>query len=242
MLPAVDAHGGAGHEAAVLAGEEGHPAGDFLGHAEPADRDLGDDLLQHRCGHGGDHVGVDIARRDRVDCHPELRAFLRQRLGEAVDAGLGGGIVDLAVLPRLPVDRADVDDPAPAALAHAGEGRLGHVEAPAEVDAHDIVPVLEAHLVERAVAGDPGVVDDDVDGTELRLDRSAAGLRRLVIAHVPPPCRDAGRFGKGAGLFVIAGIIGDDRVALPLEPLADRLPDPARSSGDDRYPAHAILP
>src|SRR3546814_15468244 len=51
------------------------------------------------------------------------RAFLRQRLGEAVDARFGGGIVDLAVLARLPVDRADVDNAAPAALDHRSEER-----------------------------------------------------------------------------------------------------------------------
>jgi hypothetical protein len=61
---------------------------------------LGDDLLQHVLGHGRDHVGVDIAGRDRVDGDAGARAFLRQRLGEAVDAGLGGGVIDLAVLAR----------------------------------------------------------------------------------------------------------------------------------------------
>src|SRR3546814_5037556 len=34
-------------------------------------------------------------------------------LGEAVDARFGGGVIDLAILPRLAVDRTDVDDPPP---------------------------------------------------------------------------------------------------------------------------------
>src|SRR3546814_12768083 len=62
-----------------------------------------------------------------------------ERLGEAVDARFGGGIIDLAILARLAVDRADVDDAVPAALDHAGKGRFRHVEAAAEVDAHHIV-------------------------------------------------------------------------------------------------------
>src|SRR3546814_6111164 len=70
-------------------------------------RDFRDDLLQHVGGDGGDHVGVDIARRDRVHRDPGARAFLRQRLGEAVDARFGGGVIDLAILPRLAVDRTD---------------------------------------------------------------------------------------------------------------------------------------
>src|SRR3546814_5991768 len=81
-------------------------------------RDFRDDLLQHVGGDGGDHVGVDIARRDRVHRDPGARAFLRQRLGEAVDARFGGGVIDLAILPRLAVDRTDVDDPPPFTLAH----------------------------------------------------------------------------------------------------------------------------
>ena len=46
---------------------------------------------------------------------PLRGAFLRQRLGEAVDARLRGGVVDLAVLAGLAVDRADIDDAAEAA-------------------------------------------------------------------------------------------------------------------------------
>src|SRR3546814_2864349 len=61
------------------------------------------------------HVGIDIAGRDGVDGDAEFRAVLRQRLGKAVDARFGGVVIDLAILSRLPVDRADIDDPAPAA-------------------------------------------------------------------------------------------------------------------------------
>jgi hypothetical protein len=39
-------------------------------------------------------------------------------------AGLGGGIVGLARLALLAVDRRDVDDPAELALAHAGPDRV----------------------------------------------------------------------------------------------------------------------
>src|SRR3546814_4317704 len=75
----------------------------------------------------------------------ELRAFLRQRLGEAVNAGFGSGVIHLAILPRLAVDRPDIDDPAPAAFAHAGKHRLRHVKAAAEIDVDDFLP----HLVDR---------------------------------------------------------------------------------------------
>ena len=50
---------------------------------------------------------------------PLRGAFLRQRLGEADVAGLGGGVVGLADLALLAVDRGDGDDAAELAVAHA---------------------------------------------------------------------------------------------------------------------------
>src|SRR5205085_4040468 len=67
MLAAVDAQRAAGDEAAFLGAEKEDAPGDLAGLAEPADRDFGDDLLQHVGRHRRDHVGVDIAGRDRVD-------------------------------------------------------------------------------------------------------------------------------------------------------------------------------
>src|SRR5665647_477979 len=106
--------------------------------AEPAYRNTRDDLLEHVLGHGGDHVGVDVAWGDGIDGYAEPRAFLRQCLGETVDAAFRRGVIDLTVLARLAVHRTDVDDTAPAALLHPREASLGHVEATAEIDAHDI--------------------------------------------------------------------------------------------------------
>src|SRR6185369_996646 len=118
----------------------------------------------------GDHVGVDVARSDRIHRHTGARAFLRQRLGETVDPGLRSGIIDLAVLPGLAVDRADVYDPSIAAALHPFEHRLGHVEAAAEVRIHHLLPLLMIHPLHRRIAGDAGVVDEHVDRPDFRLD------------------------------------------------------------------------
>ena len=80
-----------------------------------------------------------------------------------MDARLGGGIIDLAVLAGLAVDRADIDDAAKFAPVHAVPHRLGHVEAAAEIDVDHLVPGLAAHPLHGAVAGDAGIVDHDVD-------------------------------------------------------------------------------
>src|SRR5476651_2134927 len=114
VLAAVDRQGRAGDEAGVVGDQEQHAARDLVGLAESPDRDLGHDLLQHVGWHRRDHVGVGVARRDGVHGDALGGTFLGQRLGETVDAGLCGGIVHLAVLPALAVDRADVDDAAEA--------------------------------------------------------------------------------------------------------------------------------
>src|SRR3546814_20166153 len=104
-----------------------------------------------------------------------------------------------------------------AALDHAAEGRLRHVEAATEVDAHDIVPIVIAHARERAVAGDAGIVDDDVDRPEFLGAARAIVEARLMVADVPFARGDPGPLGDRARLFFIAGIVCDAGAALFLQ-------------------------
>src|SRR5207248_3993820 len=59
--------------------------------------------------------------------------------------------------------------PAPR-LEHRPSHSLERVERPKEVRLEDVAPVLEAHPHDQVVAGDTGVVDEDVDLAK-RLDR-----------------------------------------------------------------------
>src|SRR5207253_8202925 len=104
VLAAIDRKGRARDEIGLVGDQEQHRASDVLGFAEAADRDAGDDLLQHIGWHRTHHLGIDIARRYGVDGDAARRPLLRQCLGEAVDARFGGSIVDLTVLSGLPVD------------------------------------------------------------------------------------------------------------------------------------------
>src|SRR5687768_16168017 len=116
-LPAVGGERRACDQAGVVGGEEHHAARDLVRLAEAAQRDLRQDvLLQHLLRHRLDHLGGDVARADRVDGDAALRALLRQRLGKAELAGLGGGVVRLPHLSLLAVDRGDVDDATELAL------------------------------------------------------------------------------------------------------------------------------
>src|SRR5690606_17917735 len=139
-----------------------------------------DDLFQHVLRHRAHHVGLHIAGGQGVDGDADGGAFQGQGLGETVDTGLGGGVVHLAVLAGLAVEGADVDDAAEAALAHAVDHRAAHVEAGAEVGVDHRLPAVRAHAVKGGVAGDAGVVDEDVDGAVLP-DRKST---RLDSSHV----------------------------------------------------------
>src|SRR5437016_3771605 len=104
VLPAIRRERRAGDQAGIVGSEKYHAARDLLGLAEPPERDQRQDvLLQDLLGHRLDHFGGDVAWADRVDGDARARAFLRQRLGEAELARLGGGIVGLAHLALLPV-------------------------------------------------------------------------------------------------------------------------------------------
>ena len=227
----------------MFGAQEAHPAGDFAGLSEAADRDLGNDLFEHRLGHGCDHVGVDIAGRNRIDRDAEARAFLGECLGEAVDPALGGGVVYLAILSGLSIDGTDVDDPAPAALFHAGKGGLRHVEAAAQIGAHHGVPIVIAHLQERAVARDPGVVDDDVDGAVLFRYFFAGFLHGVEIADIEFYRGNARFFGELTGRLVIAGVIGNDRtITFVTQSFANSPTDSARTAGYDCNSSHSDSP
>src|SRR5690606_17021006 len=120
------------------------------------------------------------------------------------------------------------------------KARLGHVEATAEVDAYDRIPILETHLEQRAVARDAGVVDQHVDRSDFLRHAAATGERGCMIANIPFVCRNAGLLGEGARLFVIAGIVRGDRQALGLKRLADRPADAACAPGDDCNSCHDL--
>src|SRR6185369_9953987 len=164
---------------------------------------------------------------DRIHRYPGARAFLRQRLGEAMDPGLRRGIIDLAVLPGLAVDRADVDDPTIAAAYHSFEHRLGHVEAATEVRINHLLPLLMIHPLHRRIARDPRIVHQHIDRPDLRLDLLDALLAGIEIRHVPFVGADAGARGELARSLVVAGVIGRDLHPHVAKCDADRFADTA---------------
>src|SRR5215217_6115877 len=127
----------AGDVGGLVLAEEVHDAGDLLRLAKAGQRDLALDHVEDLLRHGGDHIGVDVARGDGVDRQPGaaleparlLQGVSRlagERHREAEHAGLRRRVVRLADVALLADDRGDVHDPAAAAVDHVLQGRLGH--------------------------------------------------------------------------------------------------------------------
>ena len=113
-----------------------------------------------------------------------------------------------------------------AALAHALDHRPGHGEHRIEVGAEHRRPLVEGHLVEHAVAGDAGIVDEHVDRPEIGLDLLDAGGAGGGVGHVPLVGGDAGLGLELRRGLVVAGIGRGNRVAGRLQPLAIAAPMP----------------
>ena len=60
-----------------------------------------------------------------------------------------------------------------------------HVEQRVQVGVDDGVPLVRRHLVEHAVLGDAGVVDENVDRAEVLLDLRESGGAGVVVGDVP---------------------------------------------------------
>src|SRR4029079_4130536 len=102
----------------------------------------GHDPAQDVRAHCGDHRRIRVAGRDRVDRDTQGGGLQGERLREADDAGLGGGVIRLAALARKSVDRADIHDSSEPSLTHPFDDRSAHVETAAEIDVEYRAPLL----------------------------------------------------------------------------------------------------
>src|SRR5262249_48615739 len=134
-------------------------------------------------------------------------ALLRQGLGEPQHAGLGCGVVRLADLPGLAVDRADVDDAAKAPRAHPLDDRSRHIEARVEVGPDHVAPLIGAHPVHRRIAGDSRVVDQPLDrASELCLSRLYTPGTGVEISDIEFEHGNAGIRLEPLRRLLVAGI------------------------------------
>src|SRR5690606_5759800 len=103
----------------------------------------------------------------------------------------------------LAVDRRDIDDASEAALAHALDELPGDVKSASEVNADHGVPIALLHLVEEAVAGDAGAVDQYFNRTVLSLDLLGHGLTGIEVSDVALHPADVMTFGFASSLPIV---------------------------------------
>ena len=236
MQAAVEREVSAGGVTALVRGNPGNDGGDFFRCAQPLGRHAGNDFFQHIRTDRLDHVSADVTRADSVDGDAFAGELLRQRHGEAVQASLGGGVVDLTELAFLAVDRRNIDHASEVRFDHAFDHLLGHVEHAVEVGRNNSVPVGLAHFAELAVARDTRVVDQHADLTVLGFDLVKGSHRGIPVADI------AHRSVKAVAqcfLFVqpFTGVAGRTATGNDLEPvfgqsLADGRSNAAHAAGN----------
>ena len=103
-------------------------------------------------------------------------------------SSFGSRVVGLTSLAFFAVDRADVDDAAPALFNHVGHHLLGHVEHGVQVGVHHGIPVVAGHFQEHAVLGDASVVDQHVNAAMLGFGFGEGLYCGIPIADVAHRC------------------------------------------------------
>lgn len=223
----------------LFRGKEIDHSGDIGDRAKTTQRDDPEDLLLNFVGKLPRHVGGDEARRDGISRDAAAGELAGEGHGEAMEPGLGGGVVGLARVTLHARDGRDADDAAPALLGHRPDEALRPIEGRGKVGGDDVVPILLGHRHDEFVAGDAGVVDEDLDGAELGVDLLAGlgdrgGVGDVDLESLGLPALGEDVVGHGdAGLGFRDAEHG---VSMRGEAFGDGLTDAATGTGDQSYP------
>ena len=164
------------------------------------------------------------------------RKLETQCLGQADDAGLGGGIIRLPDIAAIG-HGGDVDNAATGGL-HMRHHRARAVERAFEHQIDDEVPIGVGNLLDQVVADLSGIVDQDIDPSERldgRIDHVGDLDRRGHVGGMDQnlefSCREiVGDRLRRLGILVV----DDDRRAGFGEAARQRAADAATRAGDDR--------
>ena len=95
--------------------------------------------------------------------------------------------------------------------------------------------------MERAVAGDAGIIDQDLHRAEIGFNPGDACLTGVEIGYIDLVDGDAGRFFEFLGCLVVTAIDGRNRVPFVFQLFGNHPADSAGTAGDDRYSRHIAL-
>ena len=134
--------------------------------AQSLERNALRDLLEVFGGKLVGHVRLNESRADGVDGDSSGGEFLGVGHTHGDDTSLGGSVVGLSGISDLSHHGRDVDNPSGSLLHGELEEGLRAVEDSAEVGIDDGLPCVGFHSHDKAIAGDSGVVDQDIDGSK----------------------------------------------------------------------------
>ena len=163
----------------------------------------------------GRHVGLDVARCDRVDAHTAAGELVRECLGQLGDAALRRRVRREVEAAREREHRREQDDRAAALVDHLPRRGLREHEDGGEVEVDDPLPLLQRQL-ERSDPRD--VVPALATSASMRSSRSTAACACSEVGEV-----DARRTLRSL-----------HRPAVGPQPLRRRRSDPAARAGDER--------
>ena len=102
-----------------------------------------------------------------------------------------------------PNDGADVDDTGIGAFHERALESFNEVEGSFEIGVENGIPIFGLHAHNKAIAGDSGVVDKNVDSAEVFDDGFANLLNRIIVCDIERI--KAGRVGVGGVDFLGGG-------------------------------------
>ena len=138
------------------------------GRAYTAERNLFGGVLFEIVAEHFRHGGFDESGCYRVASNVARSQFASDGHGEADQAGFRRGVISLPCLPHLAEDARDVDDASPALLEHGSGDVLDAEVCRSKIGLQNGVPIGTLHAHDQLVAGDAGVVDQDIDLAQLR--------------------------------------------------------------------------
>ncbi len=218
--------------------------------AQSPQHDLRQGHLPHLLWCGLDHLCLDQTRRDSVNVDVAGAQLAGTGLSESDHPCLGCRVIGLAELAAQAVDGGDVNDLTGPLLAEDGGDGPRIVEGALQVHPDDPVPLFLGHLPNHAVPVHSGVVDQDVQPTELvehflhhRLGVVEAGHIGLdgqgAAAHA------ANRLGKFHCQLGALVVVESDVGAVGGQVQHDGPPDPPRAAcnnGDFAFQFHIPHP
>src|SRR3990172_1271842 len=181
---AVDDKDVPGDETGRLAGQEQHGIGHVLGLSEPSQGGPLFDLFEDLLSQSGTHLRGDEAGCHRIDRDVSPGQLPGDRPGQTDHSGLGGRVVGLAGVAHHPRHAGHVDDPPAAPLQHRSGRRPGEQKCPPQIDVDHGVELLVFHAQDDVVAGDSGVVDQDLEAAPLVDDCVDHFADALAVGHV----------------------------------------------------------